>query len=177
MYSVECNGLKAWADSVRFFNLHSYWRTEVAMISMFGPRNAVRASWARFLQKKSSGVQVGDQTACLVEGVKYISIQTPMTRQMLHVVLLHPACTHQFTPFADNFIQVGPEPEIRYFSRLNRMCPIPFRPTWREPLWHLGIENELIVPLPGCGMPGYVIHTTGKWSEVVKSGIQNGVLV
>jgi len=46
MQRVETNGLQCWADSVRYSNA-AYWSREVAVLSMFGPRNAVRAAWAR----------------------------------------------------------------------------------------------------------------------------------
>lgn len=176
MQRVDTNGLQCWADSVRY-NSAAYWSHEVAVLSMFGPRNAVRAAWARLSDKKRSSVQIGREHAALAQGEKYITIQTPMQRQMLHLVILHPSATHQYSPFARNFIQVGASPEVAYFARLNRMCPTPFRPSWREKLWTLGHEHALIKPLPGFGLPGYSIDATEAWAPLVKNGIMSGELV
>ena len=175
MQRVETNGLQCWADSARYSNA-AYWSHEVAVLSMFGPRNAVRAAWARLSDKKRSSVQIGQEHAALQQGEKYITIQTVMQRQMLHLVILHPAATHQYSPFARTFVQVGAEPEVGYFARLNRMCPIPFRPAWRERLWDLGREHKLIQPLPGFGLPGYSIDATEAWAPIVKQGIMSGEL-
>ena len=174
---VECNGLHCWADSVRLLSAN-YWHQEVALLSLFGPRNAVRAAWARLSGKvKHASLTLGDELHLkLAETEKYVTIQTPMSRQMLHVVLIHPAATHQYSAFAPQFLQIGPEPEVGYFSRLNRMCPIPFRPAWREPLWRIGLENKLITPLPGFGIPGYMVQTTDVWAPFVKQHILDGSL-
>lgn len=178
MQRVECGGLQCWADGVRFLNT-AYWSQEIGVLSMFGARNAVRAAWARLSTKArhSSYLEIGGKHACLVEGEKYVTLQAQMTRQMLHLVILHPAATHQYNPFAQNFLQIGPEPSVRYFPRLNRMCPIPFRQTWREWLWENGLENSLIKPLPGFGIPGYLIDATEAWAPLIKQGIESGKLV
>lgn len=172
---VECSGLWCWADGARF--IPDRWNHDLAVLSVFGPRNAVRAAWARLAQRRHGSLTIGQSRACLVEGEKYVTIQTPMTRQMLHLIVIHPAATHQYTPFAKSFLLVGPEPEVRFFGRLNRMCPIPFRPAWREALWAMGREHGLIQPMPGFGLPGYKVDVTEAWAPLIKSGIENGGLV
>jgi len=174
---VECGGLWCWADGARFLHANQ-WHQDVVALSMFGARNAVRAAWARLSSRtRAASLTIGQSYAYLVEGEKYVTIQAPMARQMLHLIVVHPAATHQFSPFAKSFFLVGPEPEVRFFARLNRMCPIPFRPTWREALWSMGREHNLIKPLPGFGIPGYTVDTTEAWAPIIKAGIENGGLV
>lgn len=181
MLRVECGNLKCWTDTVRIAGDNS-WVNPVVILSLFGPRNAVRAAWARLCGGKGrarrygNNLNVGDYQVALDETVKYITIQTPMSRQMLHIVMLHPMATHQASPFTTWFYQVGPEPEERYFARLNRVCPVPFKPEWQETLWKLGQEEKLITPLRGAGLPGYLVDASDKWGKLVKDGLLSGKL-
>lgn len=181
MQRIKHEGISCWTDSLRVSSNDRY-STSLVFLSLFGPRNAVRALWARLFDERSGGLVLDDSPAeyrCgyyLMKGVKYISLSAPLGKQTLHQVVIHPEATHQVSPFLGHFYQVGPSPEERYFARLNRACPVPFRSSWREPLWRLGLQAGLIQALGGFGLPGYRVDTTDAWAGVVKSAIEKGEL-
>lgn len=177
MLKVSHGGIEAWADAAR--SHPGGWGNggDLVMLSMFGPRNAVRSLWATLVGGgKTAGVMIGKDYFSAATGVRYASVQTPMPRRMTHLILVDPACTHQVSSFAGQFVQLGASAHEDFFSRLNRFCPVPFRRSWRDALWTLGLESELIAPLPGFGIAAYSVDAGPQWAGVVKSGIQNGVL-
>lgn len=189
MYSVDCDGLSCWSDSARF--LDGSWDRDVVMLSLFGNRNAVRAAWARLSGSKYGSVSVGSFHASLGNrngdsGIRYTTVLTPTGKATVHLVIIHQAATSQVSAFAKEFYEISPHPEETFFVRLNRMCPVPFRKTWREQIWRLGRDKGLITPLPGFGMPGYTVSTVGhpadeddeslNWSKVIQEAVGEGVL-
>jgi hypothetical protein len=132
-------------------------------------------------------LHVGDSYIELAENEHYVSISNMLSKQMLHMLIVHPAATHQVSPFSNGFIQIGTPEEClkRYYPRLNRMCPVPFRESWSESLWDLGLQNKMIVPLPGFGISGYVVSVTDKkleessgpgWATIIQTALTEGVL-
>lgn len=169
---------RAWCDTVR-----ATARGEIVVLSMFGPHNAVRAIWARMVGSRlpvvvgaADGMSDDDTYKLADDGAGYFRAQAPLDHQRLHTVLLHASTTHHASPFSTQFAQVGPRPEVAYFARLSRFCPVPLRDSWRESLWVLGQREGLIVELQGHGMPGYAVDATDAWAGVVRGGIETGAL-
>lgn len=132
MLKVSHGGIEAWADAARHHP--GGWGNggDLVLLSMFGPRNAVRSLWATLVGGgKTAGVMIGKDYFSASTGVRYASVQTPMPRRMTHLILVDPACTHQVSSFAGQFIQLGASAHEDFFSRLNRLCPVPFRRSWR----------------------------------------------
>lgn len=172
MFRVEAKGMTCWSDTCRYVG-----HRDVVLISLFGPRNAVRAAWATFFNRKRwPSVEVGDDHARRVEDAAYSTIQTPMGKD-LHTIIVHAAATRQHSSFADAFFQVGPRAEERFFDRLARRCPVPMRPSWRDEIWRLGIEKDAIWPLAGFGLPVHHVRTEGEiWAPIVKEALVSGRL-
>lgn len=192
---VKMDGLTAWCDGLRISK-------EIVFMSVFGHRNAVRAVWAR-LSGKRNGLHVGDIWCRLAEGVQYATIAKPIGHQEHHMILLAPEASNRVSPFDTKFALVTPTPERDWFSRFNRMCPVPVRREWAPLLWQLGREQIVteeegttapddkttvttrkvtrtagpIQPMMGHGMPGYVVDCTAdSWLAVIRAGIRDGRL-
>jgi hypothetical protein len=179
MLKVTVGGLTCWCDTFRYTGTSTAWEKPLVMLSLFGARNAVRAAWARCAGRKRNGdlLHIGEDRVTLADDGKYITLQQPIGHQQLHLIMIHPLATHQCSVFATGFAQVGHDADVGYFSRLNRMCPVPFRPSWREPLWQMGLEAGLISSLPGFGVPAFKVAVAGDaWKAVVKQGITSGAL-
>lgn len=151
-------------------------RSELVLISMFGSRNAVRAAWARFSKAPSrSGyrepVKVGEQSVTKANGIHYGVVSTPLERGILHTVIFHPLLGHN-APDTGTIYQVGPDADRRYFTRLARWCPVPFREAWREPLWRLGRKHGAIVELGGHGLEVWAVSTKREtWEPIVRDAL------
>jgi hypothetical protein len=156
-------------------------RSDLVMLSMFGPRNAVRAAWANL--SKSTGrrgrcgsIAVGDTTVGLSEGVGYLTVSAPLDRGMLHMVIFHPMFSHN-APDVGSYYQTGPDAERRYFARLARWCPVPLPTAWRSPLWDLGRKHGAIVCADGHGREAWKVSTvTDTWEPIVRDALVAGEL-
>jgi len=162
MRQVSTGGLKCWSDA----GVTSYY-SELLFLSLFGPRNSVRAAWAALMQRKD--VVVGEDHRRLMKGADYHTVSTTISRQMLHTVIVHAAATHQYSVFNDTFLLIGPDPEKSFFDRLNRMCPVPFKEEWSPWLWEEGLKRNLIQQKASYGVPAYLVGTSDDWAGVVKS--------
>jgi hypothetical protein len=157
------------------------WNTEIVLLSMFGPRNAVRAAWAKL--SKSSGrrghrqpISVGGENAKLAEGVTYSTVSAPLERGLLHTVIFHHMLGHN-APDLGFIYQTGPDASRRYFDRLARWCPVPLRADWRAPLWDLGRRAGAITVLKGHGREAW--HVTTKrdaWESIIREALVAGEL-
>lgn len=148
------------------------------MLSIYGDRACVRAIWAHLCEmskKYTSHARIGSESLAIDPG--YQTITQTIGPQKLHIIMLHPATTHQWSPFKDWFLVVSPNPEDVFYNRLNRVCPVPFRPQWKHTLWALGLAHKLITPLDGFGMPGYKVKASyDLWANCVKEAITEGRL-
>jgi hypothetical protein len=152
------------------------WRTELVLLSLFGPRNAVRAAWATL--SKSSGrrgrtgsICVGGRNVGLADGVAYSTVSAPLERGLLHSVIFHPMLSHN-APDVGFIYQVGPDASRRYFDRLARWCPVPFRATWRSALWDLGRKHGSIVQVEGHGRETWHVSTKRDvWEPIVRDAL------
>lgn len=170
MLRVQAEGLSCWSDSCRTQG-HA-----AILLSLFGHRNAVRALWARFFNSKiwTADLRVGLSQYRRIEAATYHTIQAPMPRAQLHVIIVHTLATRQASPFSESFFQVGPEPQERFFEGLTRRCKVPLRPSWREAIWALGLEHGLITPLDGHGLSVHQVQTGEAWTKVVQQALQEG---
>lgn len=171
--------LPCYSDTLRMHG--DGWRSELVLLSLFGPRNAVRAAWATLASsygrkgyRKSIGV--GNTHVALHENVAYSTVQAPLERGLLHTVIFHPMLGHN-APDLGYFFQVGPDADQRYFDRLARWCPVPLRTSWRAPLWDLGCARGAITELKGHGKDVWYVSTArDTWEPVVRDALLAGDL-
>lgn len=171
--SVEMGGYQAWCDGYRSSG------GCLTYLSIFGVQSNVRALWARMVGSSRShnylGVQ-GDFLRC-EDGVRYLSFRSVLSKQMAHIVILHPDATAKVSPFSGRFDLVSLDPVAQYWERFTRMCCVPFRDSWRERVWELGLAAGLIEPMQGFGpFSGYTISTGAEWEGVMEKAIQAGEL-
>lgn len=173
---VEIQGsLSCYSDALRV-DASDRWRSTLVLLSMFGPRNAVRAAWATLA--KSSGrrgrtgsIAVGDTRVGLAEGVGYSYTSAPLDRGHHHILIFHPMLSHN-APDLGYVYQVGPGAERRYFERLARWCPVPLRAAWRERLWDLGRAAGAVTETKGHGREVWRVATTREvWEPIVRAAI------
>lgn len=174
---VKHQGMTCWADSYRKVGYSG-----LVLLSVFGNRNAVKAVWATLVgssgkRNRHESVLVGEHYVRRMDDAVYSTIQAPLGEGQIHMVLLHASATQQSSIFESSFYQMGPSAETRYFARLSQLCPVPLRRKWRDDIWAIGLEGELIVPLEGFGMTIHQIDTTGeKWAPLVQKAIVEGKL-
>jgi len=157
------------------------WCSELVLLSMFGPRNAVRAAWATL--SKSSGrsgrtgsITVGGQSVRMSTDVAYLTVNAPLERGLLHCVIFHPMFGHN-APDLGFIYQTGPEAERRYFERLARWCPVPLRTAWCPTLWDLGRTHGAITPVDGHGREAWHVSTKRDvWEPIVRDALVAGEL-
>lgn len=173
-------GISCWTDSYRLMSGGSSYHETVAMLSLFGDRVSVRAIWAKVHnrgKKLDSLLEVGGKHLTVDEDM--VTVHSTMGEDRLHLVMIHPAMTHQWSPFASWFMVAGrpEEAKVLFFNRLNRTCPVPFRPAWRETLWAIGREGKVIEELAGFGLPAFKVSASAEvWGPIVKKAIQDGSL-
>lgn len=178
--TVHHNSVTCFCDSMRT-NGH------LALLSLYGPQNAVRSVWASLSGKRRNYVHIGERWVGLEETASYVTIQRPLRRaegrknaesgqtdalsDLMHLVVLHPAATNRISGMATDFIVVGEDPKRQFKGRFNRLCRVPLRRQWLDELWDRGCAADapLIKPLDGFGMPAYSVDCqTEAWHEVVK---------
>lgn len=172
LLKVKVEGLECWSDSHRYDD-----RGEIVLLSVFGPRNAVRAAWARLMRDRKNGSVEVDDRQFHRGDADYTSMSSTLPRGVFHWALVHHDATHRVSPFAGGFYLVSPTPAQDFFPRLNRLCAMPFRPAWASELWSAGQQGEdaPIRPLPGHGVPGfYVSADVETWHRVVRDLIASG---
>lgn len=168
---VKTGGLSCWSDGFRSNGRH------LISLSMFGPRNSVRACWASLSERHHASVELAGTHLSREKDVHYLSLSAPIGHQLVHLMILHPDATEQISPYADRFFLLSQRPEETFFPRLNRLCRVPFRRTWAPVLWQVGVEAELITPLPGHGLPGYLVNAdTDAWKTATMTAVQKGRL-
>ena len=181
MQKVTFDHFSCWADSVRVAG-----RVPI-VISLFGNHNEVRAVWAKLVglharqgRKRRymsySGVYVGDDSLALPEDVHYFSLQRPISSQVLHQILIHPDATSQAPGVKDGFYFVGHDPQKRFWQKFNRLCAVPLKDSWRDTVWWLGREKNLITELHGFGVPAFQVLTGAEWAEIIGAAVRDGVL-
>lgn len=158
-----------------------YSRSELVLLSLFGPRNAVRAAWAKLCSSSSrrSGnpsIEIGDRHVSRSENATYTTVTAPLERGLLHTVIFHQQLGHN-APNLGHVYQTGPAAARRYFDRLALWCPVPMRAAWREPLWTLGRAAGAIVEVVGHGREVWRVATTREaWEPIVRDGLVSGEL-
>lgn len=177
---IEISGnLPCYSDTLRATG--DGWRSDLVMLSMFGPRNAVRAAWANL--SKSSGrrgrcgsITVGGRNVGMSEGISYLTVSAPLDRGLLHSVIFHPMLGHN-APDIGFIYQTGPDADRRYFARLARWCPVPLRITWCSLLWDLGRKHGSIVAMEGHGREVWRVSTSrDAWEPIVRDALVAGEL-
>lgn len=180
--TINHAGVTCWCDGFRQ-------NGSLAFLSLFGPQNAVRAVWASLMGKRRGYVQVAGNYVSVDEEAAYVTIQRPFRKpgepavkgkrsnatDMMHLVTLHPAATNRISGMADEFIVLGDEPQKNFWSRLNRLCRVPFRREWSDRLWDAGLNADfpLIKPLGGFGLPAFHVDCqTEGWHEIAKEIIR-----
>lgn len=175
---LEVEGdLTCYSDSLRVRG--DGWRAELVLLSIFGPRNAVRAAWAKLSASTRRGqgsIQIGGKHVAKAEGASYTTQSAPLERGLVHCVIFHQQLGHN-APDRGFIFQTGPDAERRYFDRLARWCPVPFRGAWRESLWAIGRERGAIAEVAGHGREVWRIDTTREiWEPIVKDALIAGEL-
>jgi len=176
---VEIQGsLSCYSDALRVDG-HGY-HSALVLLSLFGPRNAVRAAWATLVKssgrKRTGSIAVGDTRAGLKEGVGYSTVSAPLERGLHHIVIFHPMLSHN-APDLGYVYQVGPDASRRYFDRLARWCPVPLRTSWCGRLWNLGRQAGAITELAGHGRDVWRVATTREvWEPIVRDAVVSGEL-
>jgi hypothetical protein len=177
---LEIDGdLPCYSDTLRVTS--EGWRSELVLLSMSGPRNAVRAAWATLAKtngrkKYRESISVGNTHVVMGQGVGYSVAHAPLERGLLHSVIFHPMLGHN-APDVGFFYQVGPSAERRYFARLARWCPIPLRTTWSDSLWDIGRRCGAIVEVTGHGLSVWHVATTqAVWEPIVRDALVAGEL-
>ncbi len=180
MILLEVRGdLPCHTDTLRVRKV-SNWRSELVLLSMFGPRNAVRAAWAKLSSAARRGVaesiDVGGTNIAKADNASYTTVTAPIGRGLLHCVIFHQQLSHN-APDIGFVFQTGPEAERRYFDRLSRWCPVPMRAAWRQPLWDLGRAHGAIVEINGHGREVWQVATTREaWEPIVSAALIAGEL-
>jgi hypothetical protein len=156
------------------------YRSELVLISMFGPRNAVRAAWATLSvvgrRGRRESIQVGDTYIAKSERASYTTVNPPLERGLLHCVIFHQQLGHN-APDLGYVYQTGPDAERRYFDRLARWCPVPLRAAWREPLWDIGRARGAITEVTGHGREVWHVATKREvWEPIVRDALVAGEL-
>lgn len=171
LVTIRNGGISCWSDLYRV-------DSGVVVISLFGPRNSVRAIWARMSAKRSYeqiDTDVGLTGISLNSERSYVTMQTPLSRGDLHLVVLDLQATNQGSFFKDHFYLVGDDAPETFFNKLNSRCRVPFRAEWAGYLWAQANERGDIYALRGYGAEAYYVPTdTDTWSEIVKAGIESG---
>lgn len=167
---VRAQGLRCWTDSFRHHG------NSALLLSLFGSRNAVRAIWATFFNRKRwPGIKVGTDEVFRLDEAPYTTIQTPLSKAALHTIIIHSGATRQRGAFLDEFYQIGPDAEKRFWATLTKSCPVPMRDAWQADVWALGLEHEVIDEVDGFGLPLYRIASSGDvWEPIIKAALQSG---
>lgn len=140
-------------------------------LSMFGSHNSVRSVWAR-LRENYGSATIGPDTISLAKDFRYLKLQSSLGKGLTHLILIEERATHQVLNatsfyFLDGFGD--------FYSRLDRLCSVPFRKEWKSFLWEKGLEENIIRRLTGFGVEGYEILTKEEhWSKVVLQGLEKG---
>jgi hypothetical protein len=168
---AEHAGLSAWCNGAR---TQGSYNQKPVFISLFGVQSSVRAIWAALSGKKTS-IRLGDEHYRLADE-NYTTLRSLTAKQWLHVVMILDSATSVVSPFEDSFYVVSEDPISNYWSRFNRMCPVPMRSEWRDVVWDLGREAGLISPLDGFGIPGFSVKVGSEWAPVIQKALREKVL-
>jgi hypothetical protein len=181
MILLEVKGdLPCHCDTLRVRGDERHYRSELLLLSMFGPRNAVRAAWAKLSKGASRGghresIDVGG-TSVAKSDAAYFTGFAPLGRGLLHCLIYHHELSHN-APNLGRVLQVGPDAGRRYFDRLARWCPVPMRSEWRAPLWDLGRAKGAIVEMRGHGREVWHVDTTREtWEPIIRDALVTGEL-
>lgn len=164
---VQAGKLSAQAETFRMVG--SEWNREIVMLSMTGPRNAVRGIWARLNlvsgRRRYESLETPLGSARLGDNV-YVSLSAPLPRGGLHLIAMHRDMTHHLSPYETRFYQLGKE---TFFARLNRVSPVPFKREWANELFDRGIAAGLVKSCPGIGREVFGVDASSlAWLDVVK---------
>lgn len=170
MLTAKANSLECWCDGARVVGYRN-----LVYLSLFGEHNAVRGIWAYLLTDRRGSIEVGNRWYSLEDKGAYCSVSAKIDKRNLHIVVLEERATSQISPFSSMFYMVGDDVS-HFFPKLDRMCPVPFRPTWGAKLWEIGQAEGLIQPLDGFGPMGYSVDTSEAWAKVVVAKVKDGTL-
>lgn len=164
--------LRCYADTLRYEE-----PGRIVLLSMFGPRNAVRASWAKLVQHTRRtympGIHVGGVYVSKEANTSYFSAHAQIGRGLLHTLLFHPHLSVN-APDTGCFYTLD---AAGYFARLAPRCPVPFRAGWADALWRLGLAAGAVRALPGHGREVWRVATTSdSWAPIVTAALAAGEL-
>lgn len=166
------------SDTLRTTSVNGY-RSDIVLFSMFGPRNAVRAAWAKLSAASRRGndyITVGGSTVSKAAGATYTTVNAHLGQGMMHCVMFHQQLGHN-APDRGFIYQEGADASRRYFGRLSRWCAVPFRASWCEPLWNLGRAHNAIVEVAGHGREVWSVSTKREtWEPIVQAALVAGDL-
>ncbi len=160
--------------------------------SIFGPRNAVRAQWAKSMrgtgERPNKRRQTQDRMGLptqLMAGIstqthyanfnvdECITIQAPAhtdeQRDNHHLMLVHKQATTRADVWDDKIYVIGDSQREHWWRRWNKSCECPARESWASRMWDAGLEAKAIRTLQGFGDGGWVISTCAEtWQPIVK---------
>lgn len=171
MLRVDHNGFEVWCDGLRVSG------SQLVFLSLFGTQTAVRAVWADLVKERRGGIMVGATYARLQDEDRYHTFRSMLAKQWLHTIVLHTDATTLVSPFRSSFYLVGDEPTTQYWPRFNRMCSTPMRLEWRDEVWKIGREKDLIQPLGGFGaLGGFQVNVGNEWNKAIQEAVLAGRL-
>lgn len=85
------------------------------------------------------------------------SWSTPLAGTYLHGLFIHPAATRTYTgrsPVSYLLLPPGQstlphDPPAGFFESLNRVTPLPLKPSWEPTLWRLAVQHGWALLCPG----------------------------
>ncbi len=145
-------------------------------MSLFGPSTAVKALWAAVASSEKEKLRLVDDTYIHRDDSKYHTISTALDKANIHLLYVNGDATNQIQGLNQTqFVIVNEAPKELFYPKLNRRCTVPMMKSWEKYLWDKGLEDQIISPLSGFGMPGYLISTDqDSWQRIIKKGIVGG---
>lgn len=173
---VSRGGQACWSDTARAHN------GKIVILSMYGPRVAVRALWAALVRQQrnewNGGVEVSEVGRVTIDlENRPVTTKAPLGGNAWHVVLVDPAATPRWGIDQPHFIHVGEPGSNSWVRRLSRQTNVPLRPEWAPWLWAKGVENKTVVEHAGFGTQSWHVHCDhGDWADIVTNALREGEL-
>ena len=151
----------------------SGYNSAFAALELTGPSSAIRAAWAHLIKHREGDYERTDVKINILgdwENVYVIPKKKIICNASMGTCLL--LIASEFLGKSRKYFYGGDDatPSEYFMDAFRINVPdVPVLPVWKQELWTLGLENNLIGPLRvyGSTMTAWEIHTKG-WNDVVK---------